>query len=299
MRKIYIVQSCRYSLTKYLVNHYRTSKKYISSVIKVPNIKNLNNYLKDIESGKVEYVVFSNGTDNIDRAIQTKIKEANPEQKFIFSENAWLTWKKYLYLDPMGIGNLSEIFLLNQKEIMDYKVDNNKIAECTKIASTELSQGTNSNYKNYIFVPLQVDRDSKMLIGSPHFKRVKDFVSYMIDTTPNDINLVFRNHPLNKNKCPIPKKTNVYDATGKKLSKKSLIEKSLFVAGINTTFLIESMFLNHRTVTYGLDVFSNKDIIIEGYNKSVNDIMNYTINTETKNKFLEVLMSRQVRKISK
>lgn len=59
------------------------------------------------------------------------------------------------------------------------------------------------------------------------------------------------------------------------------------------------MFLNHRTVTYGLDVFSNKDIIIEGYNKSVNDIMNYTINTETKNKFLEVLMSRQVRKISK
>jgi len=296
MRKIYIVQSSRLSLIKYLVNHYRTSKKYISSVIEVLNIKNLNKYLQDIESGKVEYVVFSNGTDNIDRAIQTKIKEANPEQKFIFSENAWLTWEKYLYLDPMGIGNLSEIFLLNQKEIMDYTVDNKKIAECTKIASTELSQGTNSNYKNYIFVPLQVDGDSKILVGSPHFKKVKDFVSYMIDTTPNDINLVFRNHPLNKNKCPIPKKTNVYDATEKTLSKKSLIEKSLFVAGINTTFLIESMFLNHRTVTYGLDVFSNKDIIIEGYNKSVNDIMNYIINTETKNKFLEVLMSRQVRK---
>jgi hypothetical protein len=57
------------------------------------------------------------------------------------------------------------------------------------------------------------------------------------------------------------------------------------------------MFLNHRTVTYGLDVFSNKNIIIEGKDKSVDDILNSKINVEVKNKFLKILMSRQVKKL--
>jgi hypothetical protein len=296
MKKIYIVRSRRKSLIKDLVRHYKTSKKYKTIVINIPNIISLDKYLDSIKSGQVEYIVFSNGTDSIDRDIQKKIIELNPEQKFIFSENAWLTWQNYIYLDPMGIGNLSEIFTFTPKNIIDYVVHKDKILQSTRITNKLLDTGSKSPYTNYILVPLQVNNDSKLLIGSPFFKKVSEFISYMIDITPNDINLLFKNHPHNKNKFSIPKKQNVYDITMANYSKKTLIENSLYVAGINSTFLIESMFLDHRTVTYGLDIFSNKNIIIEGYNKSIEEIMNYTINTAVKNKFLEVLMSRQVNK---
>jgi len=296
MKYIYIIQSNRKSLTKYLYNHYKKNKDYKTSIVRIQNIKDLKKYYDTIQSDLVKYIVFSNGTDRIDKQIYGKSIDLNPKQNFIFSENAWLTWQNYIYLDPMGIGSLSEIFSFTQKNIIDYQLDNDKIADSTKDANELLNKGLVSKHKNYILVPLQVDNDSKLLIGSPLFKKVKDFVSYMVDTIPNDINILFKNHPLNKHKCLIPKKENVYDITYENYSKKNLIKNSIFVAGINTTFLIESMFFNHRTVTYGLDVFSNKNIIIEGRDKSVDDILNSKIDVEIKNKFLEVLMSRQVKK---
>jgi len=297
MKHIYVIRSSRISLIKHLFNHFRQVNGYKTHVIDIKNVKDLEQYYNSIQSGSVKYIVFSNGTDNIDKQIYQKCLELNPNQEFLFSENAWLTWQNYIYLDPNGIGNLSELFSFTKQDVADYSIDKTKVELCTKTARNLLSIGTKLTDRNYILVPLQVDNDSKLLVGSPFFKKVSEFVSYMIDTTPNDINIFFKNHPHNKNKCPIPKKQNVYDITMTKYSKESLINNSLYVAGINTTFLIESMFLNHSTVTYGLDVFSNKDIIVEGYNKSVDEIMKYEINTEIRNKFLEILMSRQVKKV--
>ena len=298
--KIYIIKSTRISLLKHL-NHYFKSLKIPDTDVKIINIHrihDINKYLKTISENKVKYIVYSNGTDVRDRETKKIIIKENPEQNFIFSENAWLPWSKYIYADPTGIGNESELFDYTTAGIESYKINENKIKEATLLINKELSRGIEiKEQKDYILVPLQVDNDSKLIIGSPDFKNVKSFVEYIIDTTPKNVNILFKNHPQNKHKCKIPKVDNVYDITYEKYCKKSLIENSLFVAGINTTFLIESMYLLHKTVTYGLDVFSNKNIIIEGYNKSFNDILKENIDVSTREKFIKILMSRQIKKV--
>jgi uncharacterized protein YneF (UPF0154 family) len=123
VQHIYVVYSSRKTLIKYLVNYYSKFKEYQTSIIRIKNIKDLIKYYDPINKECIKYIVFSNGTDNIDKKIYKKCLELNPKQNFIFSENAWLTWQNYIYLDPMGIGNLSEIFSFTQKNIIDYQLD--------------------------------------------------------------------------------------------------------------------------------------------------------------------------------
>jgi len=291
-KKVYVVHSNRKLAINSLQKHFQN--QYDTRIIKINKVQDLECYLLDIQNQLVEYICITNGTDEIDKEIVSTIKKYNPKQKFTFSERAWLPWNKYLYIDPLGIGNNSELYRFNRQDINKYTLDNNKIAICTKEINDHLNNGSLCPYDNYIFVPLQVNNDSKLIIGSPYFKTVESFIEYIIDTTPNDINILFRNHPKNPNKSKIPVKNNVIDITDQReLSKRSIITKSIYTAGINTTFLIESMYLNKKTVTYGLDVFSNKDIITEGYAKSFEDITKNKVDEITRAKFLQILMSRQ------
>ena len=299
MNKIYIIKSNRQSLLK-SINNYFKSLKIPDTDIEIININKINcinKYLKTISENKVKYIVYTNGTEAIDRETKKIILKENPKQNFMFCERAWLPWNEYIYLDPTGIGNESELFDYTTQHIENYSIDQNKVKQSTQIINNQLSKGIAiKKQRDYILVPLQVDNDSKLIIGSPYFKNVALFVEYVIDTTPKDINILFKNHPLNKNKCKIPKADNVIDITNQKYSKKSLIQNSLYVAGINTTFLIESMYLQHKTVTYGLDIFSNKNIIIEGYTEAFNEIIKQNIDLHSREKFIEILMSRQIRK---
>jgi len=293
---VHIIRSTRISLIQHLVNYF-TNHGYNLSIIDIKNERQLNQYIAKFRNDVVEYVVFSNGTDKLDRRIYKTLKTINPDQKFLFSENAWLSWQDFIYLDPLGIGNESELYNFTLEDIKNYKINVAQVEYCTNLMKTLLSVGTNCEYENYILVPLQVDNDSKLLIGSPHFKTVRSFVDYMIDITPKDINIFFKNHPNNRNKVDIPTLDNVKDITNSRASKKALIKNSIFVAGINTTFLIESMFLKHKTVTYGLDVFSNKNIIIEGYRKDFDTIVGSKIDNILRDNFIKILMSKQVAKV--
>ena len=291
----HIIRSTRISLIPHLVNYFANNGHNVS-VVDIKNERELNQYAKNFSGNGIGYVVFSNGTDELDRKIYERVKAISPDQKFLFSENAWLSWQNFIYLDPRGIGNESELYDFTPEDVKNYEVNTRQVEHCTKLVIRLLSIGTDCEYKNYILVPLQVDNDSKLLIGSPHFKTVRSFVDYMIDTTPKDINILFKNHPDNKNRVNIPTLDNVKDITNSRVSKKSLIKNSIFVAGINTTFLIESMFLKHQTVTYGLDVFSNKNIIVEGHGRNFDTIVRSSVDSELRDKFIKILMSRQVGK---
>lgn len=297
MNKVYIIKSTRKSLIKYLYNYFK--KNFDTKVINIKTINNIFLYENEIKNNLVEFIVFSNGTDPLDIDLHQKILNMNPSQKFYFSENGWLTYQDYIYLDRKGIGNNSELYSFTHNDIGNYNIQNDKITEATRLTNERLFnfKSEEYEYRNYILVPLQVDGDSKLKIGSPYFAKVKDFVDYIINTTPKDIQILFKNHPHNKKRVKIPKLDNVVDISDKLLSKAKLIKNSLFVGGINSTFLIESMFLEHKTVTWGLDVFSNKNIIIEGYGKNFEEILtDKNINKNIQNKFMHILMSRQVPK---
>jgi hypothetical protein len=119
----------------------------------------------------------------------------------------------------------------------------------------------------------------------------------MIRMIPPHVKILFKNHPDNKNQIPIPKLPNVVDITDSGYSKSSLIKGSLFVAGINSTFLMESIYMNHKTVAFGLDLFSNKGIVIDGHGKSFKDIIDAKIDAKANDKFINTLISRQIPKM--
>jgi hypothetical protein len=221
----------------------------------------------------------------------------NPNQKLIFSENAWLTWQDFLYLDFHGIGNNSDVYTMTHETLPDVKVPSSLRSFVNDTVTRRLSVGKACNLSNYVLVPLQVNNDSKLIIGSPYFSKVEQFVDYMIRMIPPHVKILFKNHPDNKNQIPIPKLPNVVDITDSGYSKSSLIKGSLFVAGINSTFLMESIYMNHKTVAFGLDLFSNKGIVIDGHGKSFKDIIDAKIDAKANDKFINTLISRQIPKM--
>jgi hypothetical protein len=293
---IIIIHTGRKSLLSHLERYFKTFVSTNTRVVKINSVNDVNKYEKSIKNGSIKYFVFSNGTDTIDQKIASRILSINPNQELIFSENAWLTWQDFLYLDPMGIGNNSDIYEMKYEDMPNVYIPTKLRLMVNSKVNSRLSVGTECTHENYVMVPLQVNNDSKLTIGSPYFKRVEEFVDYIVKLVPNDTKILFKNHPDNKNLIPIPRLPNVIDVTNLGFSKSSLIKKSIIVAGINSTFLMESIFMNHKTVTFGLDLFSNKDITIDGYGKSFDDIMKSNIDYKKCERFVELLISRQIPK---
>jgi hypothetical protein len=293
---IIIIHTNRKSLISHLDSYFKTFNFPSVRIVKINSAHEIEEYRNDIVNGKIKYFVFSNGTDKIDQDIKNRILNLNPSQKLIFSENAWLTWQDFLYLDFNGIGNNSDVYDMTHETISNVEIPSRLRSFIHNRVINRLSIGEKCNLSKYVLVPLQVNNDSKLIIGSPHFSRVEHFVDYMIEMIPSNVKILFKNHPDNRNRINIPKLPNVIDITDCGYSKLSLIKESLFVAGINSTFLMESIYMNRKTVAFGQDLFSNKGIVIEGYGKSFKDIVDSKIDTNLNDRFIRMLISKQIPK---
>lgn len=238
---------------------------------------------------------FTNGNDKQDQIIIKLLKKKRYKGFYLFSELGWLTYQRCFYLDHMGIGNYNSMFKRTFSSIYK-KPEIDIINRYKKDLDEELNKFQKSvPYDNYILAPLQVDGDSKLIIGSPHFKTVSDFVDHIINLVPNTYIILFKNHPKNKHPAPIPKLPNVIDITHEKYNKKQLIEKAFLIVGINSTFLLESLYLHKKVCSFGLDVFSNKDLVIDGFGKTFDEIINtIPTNLAKVDRFINELFLRQI-----
>jgi len=124
---------------------------------------------------------------------------------------------------------------------------------------------------------------------------MKKFITYVIKLVPKKFKILFKNHPHNRRPALIPKGPNIVDITKEQYSKKELITKSLFVLGINSTLLLESLYLGKKVVSFGLDVFSNKELVVDGYGKKFPEILKEKPkNLDKVDKLLNELMTRQI-----
>jgi len=293
---IIIIHTNRKSLLSHLDKYFKEFCKDEVKIVKFNSAEDIKKYKNEIGENKIKYFVFSNGTDKIDQALKIEILKLNPNQKLIFSENAWFTWQDFLYLDFYGIANNSDIYSMRHIDLPNITIPKNLNLLVYNCVKKRLSIGEKCPYSNYVMVPLPVNNDSKLIIGSPYFSKVEEFVDYLIDVIPNNIKILFKNHPENKKKILIPNLPNVIDITNSGYSKESLIKNSLFVAGINSTFLMESIFMRHKTISFGVDLFSNKDITIDGYGKTFNELLESLIDINKCDKFIQLLISRQIPK---
>jgi len=289
---IILIHTNRKSLLPHLKLYFEKVKNDNVSILKINKIEDLNKIEDDIKANKIDFMVFSNGSDNIDVKLKSKILNINPNQKLLFSENAWLTWQDFLYLDSTGIGSNS--FIFNNFNFVNISKAKKDFVHDLVLKQTQ--NGKTIKIKDYVLVPLQVNNDSKLNIGSPHFKTIEEFIDHIIKIIPDDVKILFKNHPNNKNKAIIPKRHNVINITSDNYSRKSLIEHAKYVIGINTTFLIESIYFKKLTVAFGLDVFSNKNIVCEGFGKTHVEILKFKPDLQNSEAFIDLLISKQIPK---
>ncbi|MFC1813944.1 hypothetical protein ACFL03_14765 [Thermodesulfobacteriota bacterium] len=252
---------------------------------------------------KQHRIMFTNGSDKKDAELVSLIREINPSQKLLFCELGWLPYQKFMFFDSKGFGNISE---LHDWPIELFPaVDNNVWNWTKKYLNHELNPKVDAKGRptieapdeEYILVPLQVDNDSKIIVGSPHFRTVSEFIDYIMDVIPKNLKIYFKNHPQNKKPPKVPISLNSVDITHANYNKLSLINNAKIVVGINTTFLLESLYLNKPVISFGLDVFSNKDIILDGFGKKFDDWLNFSYSKKAAERFLCELMRRQVLRV--
>lgn len=255
--------------------------------------------VKFILNNQLPGLYFTNGTDRRDAHLLKLLKNNKYSGFFLFSELGWLPYQKCYYLDYKGIGNYNFLYNCNPSSIKN-KPPDHIIKRYLHDLDCELNKGISVPYGNndnnkYILCPLQVDGDSKLIIGSPHFKNMKEFIKFIINLVPNTFTILFKNHPKNRRPARIPKGPNIIDITKSNYKKKELIQKATCVIGINSTLLLESLYLKARVCSFGLDIFSNKGFVVDGHNKTFHQILHDTIpNLHLVDNFINEMLARQI-----
>jgi hypothetical protein len=246
------------------------------------------------------HIIVSNGNDEKDLNIIKMLSESDDDVKFIFSEYAWFTWSRNIYLDESGIGNKSFLFEKTPEYFNDF--DQEVFDHYMTSTLNELNKGNDVKHNKFVVVPLQVDGDSKLNIGSPNFSTVESFLKYILNDYLEGYEgeILIKKHPDDKRSINeiLPflnsnKDDRLVDITSSDFSKKQLIEKSEAILGINSTFLMETLLLNRRPIAFGMDVFSNKGLTFDGMASGLSNSLN---NVQDSSKFIYALMSRQVNK---
>jgi len=245
------------------------------------------------------YVVVGNGTDEKDREIVGRAREMGLNCKFIFGEFAWYNWRNNIYFDECGIGK--ESFLFDKGIDFFNTFDEEVYRFYYDMTMKSLMLGDPVETEGFAFIPMQVDGDSKIVSASPRFRKVDAFLTYVVKEYLKDFDgkIYIKKHPSDPRTVEqiLPSLKSdpderIEDISERGYSKFSLLEKSKCLLGINSTFLMESIFLNKRPVSFGLDIFSNKGLTIDG-NTTPFEKIDFDKQVDNK-KFVYGLMSRQI-----
>lgn len=139
----------------------------------------------------------------------------------------------------------------------------NKIAvEIINKIKKNSSKGT-KEYKNFILIILQVPVDAQLIEHSPYFKDFYSMLKSVLRSTPKDIKLVIREHPLYKGMY----EDKIYDVLkndtrciidNEKPLEELISHSSLCILN-NSTVGIEALLLKKKVFTLGNSYYSNRN----------------------------------------
>jgi len=212
---------------------------------------------RQLDSLKPDYICLGNGNCDSGRWIQSHVKS-----KFLFSEYGWLPWNECFYIDSSGTGPLSSIRESGMKDLEGAPERSEEIEYIKK----KLDVGKKVDFKDYVYVPLQVDTPTSD--GKPDFKfqftkfkNNKQFLQKIREIIPKNIKVLVKRHPACKASPSMP--PGMIDISEMRLNKRELYERMRAMIAINSTSVLEAMLMNRRVFTYGDDLFSWKSLTFE------------------------------------
>jgi len=232
-------------------------------------------------------------------------KELAKQKNLWFMENGWFSQSTGFTIDPMGANGLSS--LLHSQLPRDPTVSDEMIDSYTKDLHKRMKTHKDiTNERDYIFIPLQVERDTQLLYWSEcparHPNRLQWFVEQVCRAFPNE-RLIFRPHPRDKDtgerisqSCGAFRghKSSTLESGGNTYQ---WIKHARAVISINSTVLLEALtFLTVPILAFGTGLFTGNGIFLEakGDTGRLKEIFSYSIPVERRRWFLSILMQRHI-----
>jgi len=259
------------------------------SLVQTYDYNNLSTLINPLKKLDCDYICVGNGNCNASKLLKTHFKD-----KMLFSEYGWLPWSDHFYITRYGTSIDSEIATYTDEDFKYVKINKDEI-ESFKNNFLSSQGSADVNMYNFIYVPLQVDKDD-FKFNLTEFKNNEEFLHFIDNIVPKNTKILAKHHPLNKHKCSLKGYKNIIDITESNLNKLQLLQKMKAMACINSTSVLEALFFDKPIFVYGKDIYLNKNIInFDVKNKSkFQTLMDANSNIDSRLKFVSMLMSRQV-----
>lgn len=208
--------------------------------------------LTPLDNFSPDRVIVFNGSHNHIHAATRVIEK---KWKTLYMEHAWLPQSEFNYIDPKGPGARGELF---KKKVP--RGDERQIKQTMQLLKTRYRPKPLeiSLPEGFIFVPLQLLRDTSVIYDSPYFKGMGDLVSFVRQSF-HGYPVVVKAHPRDGQDWNFPGVT----MAPRTVPATDLAYHARAVVGINSTCLIESLVHGKPVATLGYNVASGKGVFIE------------------------------------
>jgi hypothetical protein len=222
-----------------------------------------------------------------------------------FMENGWFTQSTGCYMDkkgPNGISSIRGSLSLNGR--LSDAVAGEVLAFVENL-HRKLNVRPAKEQTPYLFVPLQVEKDTQLLFWSGcdayYPNRQVWFIDRVCEAFP-DMKIIIRPHPLDAETPDMIRRHSIGFRRHKDIhfraerSSYDWIAGSVGVVGINSTVLMEALTLAKPVCAMGWGIFSGNGVMYEceGDPSRLRAFLNYRPNRSRVTRFLHLLMSRQI-----
>lgn len=238
---------------------------------------------KTIEEFKPNTILIHNGNHPAYQQILALIEERYGIP-VVYSELGWFPQKKHIYFDKLGTNAKSNLARMSFEEMTELKAVKKKN-----------SKPFSNNVKNIVLLVLQLENDTNFFEFCPHFNSNFEFIEYVINSLPENTELMIKAHPLDHNAHIYEVFQNknisfVYDDIN------VLLPKVSSVIAINSTVLLEALDYQVNIYKCGGSILDNKELVIEFDNTNLDKVweQNFIDNMSLRRAFKHRLMSYQI-----
>lgn len=230
-------------------------------------------------------VVIFNGYH---RPIHAAARYIEKRWRTVYMEHGWLTQREHNYIDSKGTGARSSL-LSSWRHLVgrDERVASTilKLKQMYRPQKHDLSLP-----KDYILIPLQLERDTSIVYDSPWFKSMPSLVGFVQRHFP-DYPIVVKTHPMDDTVWEMNNVTLV----NSRIPMNDLVPGAQLIIGINSTSLIEALVHSKRIGALGINVASGKGVFYEGDRMWLNPrgLLNFKPDQDARWELLDALYHAQ------
>ncbi|MBX3729197.1 MAG: hypothetical protein KF858_08425 [Candidatus Sumerlaeia bacterium] len=208
--------------------------------------------IERLREADCDVVCFGNGNGVEQRAAAEAIGRDN----CLFSEYGWLPWSRNFYISRGGCGSDSEIASMSAADLAGRTIDE---ATLDRLRAP-FAQGRPLDARDFLYVPLQKDVNDFKFLSAP-FRSNEEFLDFLHETTPREVRLLVKPHPLYPKKYDLSRYGRMTDITTAGYRKADLYRKAMATVAINSTSILEALLFDGRVFAYGEDIFLNKGLV--------------------------------------